>query len=113
MGGTPASLLTIFGASGDLSQRMLLPSLYGLESAGLLSPKLRILGTARSEYDTEGFRALVADAVRRHVPSGDCHEATLSALLARVEYQAADTSDADSMRALGDRIRALRDGYGR
>lgn len=36
MKGTPASLLTIFGATGDLAQRMLLPSLYGLESEALL-----------------------------------------------------------------------------
>ncbi|HEY1136550.1 MAG TPA: hypothetical protein VGE64_03575, partial [Xanthomonadaceae bacterium] len=45
---TPATLLTIFGATGDLAQRMLLPSLYGLHRDGLLHPSLRILGTARS-----------------------------------------------------------------
>ena len=54
-----ASLLTIFGASGDLSQRMLLPSLYGLQSDGLLPERMRILGTARSALDDAGFRALV------------------------------------------------------
>jgi glucose-6-phosphate 1-dehydrogenase len=108
MGGTPASLLTIFGASGDLSQRMLLPSLYGLQGAGLLPRGLRILGTARSAMDAETFRNFVAESVRRHV--GDCNESTLSTLLARVEYQAADTGDATSMQQLGERITALRDG---
>ena len=109
MGGTPASLLTIFGASGDLSQRMLLPSLYGLQAHGLLPRDLRILGSARSEMDADGFRAFVAEAVRTHV--GDCNDAQLSALLERVEYQAADTADADSMRRLGERVCAMRDGH--
>ncbi|MBL8263939.1 MAG: hypothetical protein JNM58_16115, partial [Xanthomonadaceae bacterium] len=45
---SPATLLTIFGATGDLAQRMLLPSLYGLHRDGLLPAGLRILGTARS-----------------------------------------------------------------
>ena len=36
-----ASLLTIFGATGDLAQRMLLPSLYGLQRDGLLPPRCR------------------------------------------------------------------------
>ena len=62
MSPTPASLLTIFGASGDLAQRMLLPSLYGLHRERLLPPGLRILGSARSEYDDAGFRENVAQA---------------------------------------------------
>ena len=67
---TAASLLTMFGATGDLAQRMLLPSLFGLQRDGLLPPGMRILGTARSEYDDAGFRELVAGAVRAGVPAG-------------------------------------------
>ena len=48
----PASLLTIFGATGDLARRMLLPSLYSLQAEQLLPANLRILGTARSELLT-------------------------------------------------------------
>lgn len=110
MPGTTASLLVIFGASGDLAQRMLLPSLYGLQHAGLLPPALRILGTARSELDDEVFRASVAEAVRRQVPAADLDEASLAALLDRVAYQAADSGDEASMRALGQRIESLRTG---
>src|SRR5690349_21149322 len=84
MPGNFASLLVIFGASGDLAQRMLLPSLYGLQHAGLLTPELRILGTARSEMDDAAFRADVADAVRRNVPEADLYEASLEALSERV-----------------------------
>src|SRR6478609_7487466 len=94
MPGTTASLLVIFGASGDLAQRMLLPSLYGLQHAGLLPGPLRILGTARSELDDTAFRANVAEAVRTHVPASDLDEASLAALLERVAYQSATTSPA-------------------
>ena len=41
----------LFGATGDLSRRMLLPSLYGLSVDGLLAPSVRIVGTARSALD--------------------------------------------------------------
>ncbi len=106
----PASLLVIFGATGDLAQRMLFPSLYGLQADGLCTPSMRILGTGRTDTDTAGFREQVGDAIRRNVAGGECKEATLQALLERIEYVAADTSDEASMRQLGERIHALREG---
>ena len=110
MKGTSASLLTIFGATGDLAQRMLLPSLYSLEGEGLLPGALRILGTARSELDREGFQAMVAEAIGRHVPAGERNEATLRALLQRVDYQPASLDDAAALHELGEKIAATRDG---
>jgi glucose-6-phosphate 1-dehydrogenase len=103
-----ASLLTIFGATGDLAQRMLLPSLYGLERDRLLPPALRILGTARSQFDEAGFRALVAKAIARHVPAAELADDILHALLARLHYQPAALDDADAMGALCTTIQALR-----
>ncbi|GAB3372219.1 glucose-6-phosphate dehydrogenase [Lysobacter rhizosphaerae] len=105
---SPASLLVIFGATGDLAQRMLFPSLYGLQEDVLCPQALRILGTGRSEMDTTAFRALVADAVRRNTPAGECHEGALQALLERIDYHAADVSNDASLQALGQRIHELR-----
>jgi glucose-6-phosphate 1-dehydrogenase len=105
-----ASLLTIFGATGDLSQRMLLPSLYGLESDGLLSPNLKILGTARSKLDDAAFAQFVAQSIAKFVPAAQQNEATLQKLLARVRYQPASLDDAESMRGLAERVKSLRDG---
>src|SRR5688500_9310082 len=106
----PASLLVIFGATGDLAQRMLFPSLHGLQADGHLPDGMRILGTARSDIDADAFRTLVAEAVSRHVPAGDRSDATLRSLLERIDYQPADTGDAASLERLGERIAALRDG---
>jgi glucose-6-phosphate 1-dehydrogenase len=107
---TPATLLTIFGATGDLAQRMLLPSLYGLHRDGLLPSGLRILGTARSALDDAGFRAVVADALARFVPAAFIDEAAIASLLARVHYQPASLDDAESMAALASRVSSLRTG---
>ncbi|WP_208108736.1 glucose-6-phosphate dehydrogenase [Cognatilysobacter terrigena] len=110
MSPTPASLLTIFGASGDLAQRMLLPSLYGLHRDRLLPASLRILGTARSEFDDAGFRASVAEAIERFVPAAERDEAEIRGLLERIHYVPATLGDDASFAALGERIRELRQG---
>lgn len=58
-----ADALIIFGATGDLARRMLLPSLYFLERDGLLDRRLRIIGAARAELDKESFRFLVRETL--------------------------------------------------
>jgi glucose-6-phosphate 1-dehydrogenase len=110
MSGKPASLLTIFGASGDLSRRMLLPSLYSLEEDGLLPKNLRILGTSRSEFDQEGFRDFVAKAISTQVPASDLKDSTLRAMMERLHYASASVEDEASMQRLGGTIGSLRDG---
>ena len=110
MTGTTASLLTIFGATGDLARRMLLPSLHGLERDGLLPSTLRVLGTARSALDTDGFRALVAEAIEEQVPASERDPDALAALLQRIQYQPAALDDASSLASLCDTISRLRDG---
>jgi len=107
---SPATLLTIFGATGDLARRMLLPSLYGLHRDGLLPDGLRILGSARSALDDEGFRASVAEALERFVPADVLDPQAVQGLLARTHYQTASLDDDASMAALAGRVHALRDG---
>jgi glucose-6-phosphate 1-dehydrogenase len=106
----PASLLVIFGATGDLAQRMLLPSVYGLHRDGQLPPYFRLLGTARSALDAGDFRAQVAQTIEQRVPAGERDEASLRALLDRIDYRQAALDDADSLAALGAEIAARRDG---
>ncbi len=82
----PASLLTIFGATGDLAQRMLLPSLYGLQREGLLPSGLRILCTARSELDREAFAGQVGNAIGECVPASERSDEATRGLLERLDY---------------------------
>jgi glucose-6-phosphate 1-dehydrogenase len=108
--GNSANLLTIFGATGDLAQRMLLPSLFGLQRDGLLPADLRILGTARSEIDTEGFRKTVAETIEQRVAANERDESSVRALLERIDYCAAAVDDEDSMSNLAQTISKARNG---
>jgi glucose-6-phosphate 1-dehydrogenase len=58
--------LVIFGATGDLAQRKLLPAIYNLAADGALPERFHLLGVSRAEMSDEEFRALAADAVRAH-----------------------------------------------
>ena len=110
MSGNSANLLTIFGATGDLAQRMLLPSLYGLHRDGLLPKELRILGTARGDLDAQGFRDIVAATIEQRVAASDRDENSLRNLLERVDYCAASIDNDASMNTLADAIAKARNG---
>jgi len=64
----PPCTVVIFGASGDLAARKLLPALYNLEHCGkgTIAPKSAILGFARREMSVEAFRAKAREAAERY-----------------------------------------------
>jgi glucose-6-phosphate 1-dehydrogenase len=94
-----ASNLVIFGATGDLAQRMLLPSLFGLERDGLLPESLRVLGCARSEMAREEFVALCRDGLAEWA-SAKKDQPCFERLLKRLDYHAVDLSSESSADAL-------------
>src|SRR6185312_4702087 len=88
--------ITIFGATGDLAQKMLFPSLYFLDMDGLLEPELEIVGTARSEMD---FAAKVRDAVKER--AGDLFkDEAWQRFAGRLSYVAGDAQSDALYRAL-------------
>src|SRR5436190_6383913 len=84
--------LLLFGATGDLARRMLLPSLYGLDADGLLPADLRIVGTARTELSTEQYRERALEALQQHLPEGFYDATVAEKYLARVSYIAVDAT---------------------
>jgi len=103
-----ADKLILFGATGDLSQRMLLPSLCALNADGLVSDDLKIIGTARSEHDDDSFRAFAGEALEKYLPED--RKAAIPALLARLSYQALDASQPEGFSALANKAGAVDDG---
>ncbi len=101
-----SSAFLMFGATGDLARRMLLPSLYGLDSDGLLAPDLNIVGTARSDLDADAFRTLARQALEEHLPDGVFDEDVATRFLARLDYVTLDINDEGSFaklaKAVGD-----------
>ena len=106
---TAQTNLVIFGATGDLSRRMLLPSLYFLERDGRLGESLAIIGAARSELDDEGFRTLVRDAVRER--AGALDEPTWSAFAARLRYVRMDVEKRADFEALAGALGAAKSSH--
>ena len=100
----PATRLLLFGATGDLSQRMLLPSLYALHAEELIQPNLRIVGTARSTHDDAGFRAFAGAALERFLPAEMQHAETIATFLERLHYVPLDASDPAGFAALGEAL---------
>src|SRR5258707_8455146 len=57
-------VMVIFGAAGDLTARKLIPALYNLARAGLLSRNFAVVGVARAQKSDEDFRKQVANDVK-------------------------------------------------
>ena len=103
----PATLLVIFGATGDLAQRMLLPALLGLENDKLLPETLKVLCCARSNLQIDEFREQTANRLSEGV---DHDRDALKRLNERLNYARVDLSDQESFAGLAEHIRTLRDG---
>ncbi len=99
--GAPPCVLVIFGATGDLTHRKLVPALLGLQRDRLLSDRFAVVGFARRDKDDDAFRADLAAACARHGRT-DC--ADLAPLVERVFYHRSTFEDAAGYRALGDRL---------
>src|SRR5438105_9514278 len=63
--------MVLFGATGDLTKRKLLPSIYNLLSSGLLSREFAIVGMAKDDLTTEQFRGHVADSLKQFCEGAD------------------------------------------
>ncbi len=103
-----ADKLILFGATGDLARRMLLPSLCALSADGLVAEDLQIVGTARSEMDDAGYRAFAAAALAEFLPEE--RKPSIEAFLQRLTYQALDVSRAEGFAALAEKAGAVDDG---
>ena len=96
--------LLLFGATGDLAHRMLLPSLYGLHSEGLLPDKLRIVGTARSKLSDGEYRQSALDALAQHVPAEFFDRTRAGAFVELLSYVPLDATDIDGFERLGEKV---------
>jgi glucose-6-phosphate 1-dehydrogenase len=98
------SALLLFGATGDLARRMLLPSLYGLDADELLPEGLRIVATARSAIKSDGFREMASEALRRAVEAERQSAARVRRFLDRLTYVSLDAADGAAYAPLADAV---------
>jgi len=96
--------IVIFGATGDLAARKLMPALVALRQEGKLHPDTAVVGFGRSDLGDEGLRAHLAEALGG--PGGDAGAAG-RALLERVHYVRGAYDDPTVYAALAERLRSL------
>jgi glucose-6-phosphate 1-dehydrogenase len=84
--------LVIFGASGDLTHKKLMPALYALMVRRLLPPRFAIVGVARTEADDDAFRNDMKEAVKRHARDA-FRDDVWEELAANMRYVATDFAD--------------------
>ncbi len=103
--GADSCELVIFGASGDLTRRKLIPALFSLFQKKLLPDSFFILGCARSSMTDEAFQRRLRDALADH--SKDAPAAKLDAFIRRCSYLAIDYHDSKSYTVLSERLKQL------
>jgi glucose-6-phosphate 1-dehydrogenase len=101
---SPANTLLLFGATGDLAQRMLLPSLFGLDEDGLLPDALRIIGTARSDLDRAAFRSAAGESLARYIDADRRKPDVIERFLARLDYVTVDASKPEQFTRLAEAV---------
>ena len=100
----PVSKLLLFGATGDLAQRMLLPSLYGLHADGLLPKELTITGAARTDHSDESYRDFARKALDKFLSEDRKDEGQIASFLERLGYQAMDMADPAQFKPLAEKV---------
>ena len=100
--------IVIFGASGDLTGRKLLPALYHLAKRGLLHERSRIIGCARTVMSDEEYRNYLLENWFSSVPEQE--REPLNQFLKRVFYHHGNYSDGDFYSGLDRRLKTLEEG---
>jgi glucose-6-phosphate 1-dehydrogenase len=104
-------VLTIFGASGDLTQRKLFPALYSLAFRRLLPEEFAIVGVARREQTTEAWVAAMKEAVKKN-GRDELRDDVWEVLAGGMRYLAMDFADEDRENELVQTLNELDEEHG-
>ncbi|WP_316013647.1 glucose-6-phosphate dehydrogenase [Roseobacter sp. HKCCA0434] len=96
--------LVIFGATGDLARRKILPGLYRRMVAGQMPTGARIIGAARSSLTTKAFREMVREALDTFVGTSEIDEEIAAAFLTALDYVAIDATGEGGWAELGKKL---------
>ena len=92
--------LVIFGATGDLARRKILPSLFRRFHAGQMPDQARVIGAARSEHDEASFRAFVLEALKEFARVKGAKASDYKTFVARLDYVTLDARGTEGWEAL-------------
>ena len=98
-------VIVMFGASGDLAQRKLLPALYDLAFHACLAPRFRLVGFSRTKMDDAEFQNKSGEALSKAKAPED--EKKRSEFLKNLQYFTGNYDDPDAFRRLAEKLNAL------
>lgn len=96
----------IFGASGDLAARKLMPALFELHLRGRLHPETQLVGFSRRDWSDDLFRERAKGALQEHAPKSFDEDAWAE-LAPRLSFVSGGYDDADAYRQLGEHLDGL------
>ena len=99
----------VFGGTGDLARRKLLPALYHRFRDGQIVEQSRIIGVSRRDSDDDAYRSTMREALERFVPEDERDSETLERFLAILSYVAVDVTSESGWEKLAARIADGRD----
>ncbi len=102
--------IIIFGGTGDLALRKLIPALYFLELDRRLPADTRIIGVSRREMKSDAYRKLVAERAREHLPTQDFREDEWKRFLKKFSFCRVDAEVAADYRGLSRHLGPAGDG---
>ena len=97
--------LVIFGATGDLARRKILPGLFRRYCSGQMPAEAQIIGAARSDMDDDAFRDMVRKAIEEFAGSAAADTDQVEAFLAQVHYEPVDAMGEGGWEALKSHLR--------
>ncbi|MEP5759732.1 MAG: glucose-6-phosphate dehydrogenase [Litoreibacter sp.] len=97
--------LVIFGGTGDLARRKILPGLYRRFLAGQMPKGTRIIGAARSDLDDQSFRELIGAAIKEFVPEKHQSKECIAEFLSALHYTSVDAKGKGGWAALKKLVR--------
>jgi glucose-6-phosphate 1-dehydrogenase len=100
------SALVIFGVTGDLSRKKLMPAVYDLANRGLLPPGFALVGFARRDWEDQDFAQVVKDAVTQHART-EFREETWQHLMQGIRFVSGEFDDPDAFRRLRETVEKL------
>ncbi|WP_136519891.1 glucose-6-phosphate dehydrogenase [Cellulomonas telluris] len=98
--------LVIFGVTGDLARKKLMPAVYDLTNRGLLPPGFALTGFARRDWETQDFEQVVHDAVKQYART-PFREATWRQLAEGIRFVQGTFDDDDAFDRLRDTVEEL------
>ncbi|HYX10082.1 MAG TPA: glucose-6-phosphate dehydrogenase [Bacteroidales bacterium] len=100
-------LLIIFGASGDLTERKLIPALYDLHIQKLLPDGFAVLGVSRTKYSDSDFRKKMKEGIKSFSNKDTSDEEPIEKFAEKLHYIPINTKDQADYAKLADRLEAL------